>query len=159
MLEPKLQHPHLLCSPWERIRFLFCRRYNLGKTVLRRKLGLILLLIAVASCFSAAQTQSATGIEGVITIAPIHPGPLKKDMPTSGPFANGTFVVQSQAGIPIASFTTDAEGRFRVFVPSGHYTVSRKDGRSGPGYFGPFDVDVAAGKMTTVEWRCDSGMR
>jgi hypothetical protein len=138
---------------------LFCRRYNLGKTVPRRELGLILLLITMGSCFSPAQTQSASGIEGVITIAPIHPGPIKKDMPSSGPFANGTFVVQSQAGIAIASFTTDAEGRFRVFVPPGHYTVSRKDGKSGPGYFGPFDIDVAAGKMTTVEWRCDSGMR
>jgi hypothetical protein len=120
-----------------------------------------LLLIVMASCFSSAQTQSEshTGIEGVITIAPIHPGPIKKDMPSSGPLANGTFVVQDQAGSAIASFTTDAEGRFRVFVPAGHYTISRKDGKSGPEYFGPFDVDVTAGKMATVEWRCDSGMR
>jgi hypothetical protein len=113
----------------------------------------------MASAFSSAQTQSATGIEGVITIASIRPGPIKKDMPVSGPFANGTFVVQSQAGITIASFTTDADGRFRVFVPPGHYTVSKKGGKSGPGYFGPFDIDVTAGKTTTVEWRCDSGMR
>jgi hypothetical protein len=137
----------------------FCRRDNLGKTVPRRELGLILLLIAMASCFSLAQTQSATGIEGVVTIAPIHPGPIKKDMPGPVPFANGTFVVQNQAGIVIASFTTDAEGRFQVVVPPGHYTVSRKDRESEPGYFGPFDIDVIAGKMTTVEWRCDSGMR
>ena len=115
----------------------------------------------MASCFSSAQTQSElpTGVEGVITIGPIHPGPIKKDMPGSGPFANGTFVVQNQAGIAIGSFTTDAEGRFRVFVCPGHYTVSRKDGKAGPGHFGPFDFDVTAGKMTTVEWQCDSGMR
>ena len=127
----------------------------------RWELGLVLLMIVMARCSSSAQTQaeSPTGIEGVITIAPIHPGPIKKDMPSSGPFANGTFVVQNQAGIAIASFTTDAEGRFRVSVPAGHYTVSRKDGKSGPGYFGPFNIDVTAGKMATVEWRCDSGMR
>lgn len=124
-----------------------------------RELVLIVLLIPMASCFSSAQTGSATGVEGVITIAPSHPGPIKKDMPSSGPFANVTFAVQNQAGLAIASFTTDEEGRFRVFVPPGHYTVSRNNGKSGPGYFGPFDIDVSAGKMTTVEWRCDSGMR
>ena len=26
-------------------------------------------------------------------------------------------------------------------------------------HFGPFTVEIVAGKMTTVEWECDSGIR
>lgn len=109
---------------------------------------------------SPAQThpESGSGIEGIITISPIRPGPIKRETASAGPFANGAFTVKNQTGV-VASFTTDAEGRFRVSLPPGHYTVSRKDRQLGIGHFGPFEVDVAAGKMTAVEWRCDSGMR
>jgi hypothetical protein len=95
----------------------------------------------------------------VITVSPIRPGPLRAgaDIPNHGPFANTTFVVQSEKG-PAISFTTDNQGRFRVPLVPGHYTVLPKE-QGGPGHCGPFDVDVVAGKMTQVEWRCDSGMR
>jgi hypothetical protein len=118
-------------------------------------------MLLMMPCFlSSAQTHSgsSSGIEGRITISPIRPGPIRQDMPSSGPFANGTFTVQNQTGT-VTSFTTDAEGRFRVSLPPGHYTVTRKDGQRGVGHFGPFEVDVVAGKMTPVEWRCDTGMR
>jgi hypothetical protein len=31
--------------------------------------------------------------------------------------------------------------------------------KSGIGKYGPFDVDVVAGKMTRVTWECDTGIR
>jgi hypothetical protein len=37
--------------------------------------------------------------------------------------------------------------------------VTKKDRQKGIGRYGPFDVDVAAGQMTKVEWQCDTGMR
>jgi hypothetical protein len=41
----------------------------------------------------------------------------------------------------------------------GRYSVTREGGKRGIGNFGPFDVEVVAGKMTPVQWQCDSGMR
>ena len=109
--------------------------------------------------FLPGQTQSGseTGIEGVITIDPSRPGPVRADAPSS-PLANTAFIVESQKG-EITSFTTDDQGRFRMPLGPGHYKVSLKGKTGGVGRFGPFEVDVVAGQMTKVQWRCDSGIR
>ena len=74
------------------------------------------------------------------------------------PLSNTTFVIENQSGV-IKSFTTDDQGRFRVAVPPGKYTVRKEGWTRGIGKFGPFDVEVVSGKITKVEWECDSGMR
>ena len=132
---------------------------NYWKTVPRREIGLILLLIAMTSSFSSAQTQpeSATGIEGVITIAPIHPGPVREGVPSSAPLPNAAFTVANEKGT-VTSFTTDGQGRFRISLAPSRYQVSQS-GKTGIRRCGPFEVEVVAGKMTTVEWQCDTGMR
>jgi Prealbumin-like fold domain len=103
--------------------------------------------------------EPQTGIEGVITIAPAKPGPVRADAPGSVPLANATWVVKDDKGIVAKEFTTDDQGRFQTSLPSGRYTVSLKDKKTGVGRFGPFEVDVAAGQMTRVQWQCDSGIR
>jgi len=120
----------------------------------------VLMLLTMSAVFSAAQTPSGTetGIEGVIMISPAQPGPIRADSPGSIPLANAAFVVENEKS-EVASFTTDDQGRFRISVPPGHYKVSIKGKRPGIGRYGPFEVDVAAGKMTTVQWECDSGIR
>jgi|SRR5882724_2042176 len=120
----------------------------------------VLMLLTMSAVFSAAQTPSGveTGIEGLITISPTQPGPIGADSPGSKPLANTAFVVENQNG-EVASFTTDDQGRFRISVPPGHYRVSIKGKRSGIGRYGPFEVDVAPGKITKVQWECDSGIR
>ncbi|SRR6266540_591056 len=117
-------------------------------------------LLVMAACISAEQSPSGadTGIEGVITITPAQPGPVRADSPGSMPLANTAFVVENENGA-VASFTTDDQGRFRSSVPAGHYKVSIKGRKSSIGHFGPFEVDVAPGKMTKVQWECDSGIR
>ncbi len=117
-------------------------------------------LLVMAACLSAGQTTpgAETGIEGVITISPAQPGPSRADAPRSLPLGNVAFVVENQNG-EVASFTTDDQGRFRISVPPGHYKVSIKGRRAGIGRYGPFEVDVVPGKMTTVQWECDSGIR
>lgn len=99
-----------------------------------------------------------TGIEGVITVGPIHGGPVRPGMPSTKPLANATFVAGNETGA-VAEFTTDDQGRFRVSLAPSHYTVTKKDHQKGIGRYGPFDVDVTAGQMTKVEWHCDTGMR
>jgi hypothetical protein len=121
---------------------------------------IILTCLMMPVVFSSAQTQpgAGTGIEGVITIAPIHPGPAREGILNSRPLANTTFVVEKEKGVT-ASFTTNDQGRFRVSLAPGHYTVFMKWKNLGIGHYGPFDVDVVAGRMTKVQWECDTGMR
>jgi len=120
----------------------------------------VLAFLIMSALFSPGQTPSGaeTGIEGVITISPTQAGPVRDDSPASRPLANAAFAVENEKG-QVASFTTDAQGHFRTSAPPGHYKVSMKGRKSSIGRFGPFEVDVVAGKMTTVQWECDSGIR
>jgi Prealbumin-like fold domain len=117
-----------------------------------------LILMAVSA--STGQTPSAggSGIEGVITIGPANPGPIRADAAASMPLANATFAVEKNNG-EVTSFITDDQGRFRVSLPPGHYEISLKGRKSSIGRFGPFEADVAPDKMTKVQWECDSGIR
>ena len=125
-----------------------------------RRFSIIFGLIVMAVCACAEQTPSEgqSGIEGVITISPANPGPIRAGAAASVPLANATFVVENQSG-EVASFTTDGQGGFRASLPPGHYKVSLKGRKSSIGRFGPFEVDVVSGKMTNVHWECDSGIR
>ncbi len=97
-----------------------------------------------------------TGIEGVINVSPARPGPQREGMPSKMPLANTAFVVK-QGDEKVTSFTTDAAGHFRVTLPPGHYVVTRESG-SAIGHW-HFEVEVAPGKMASVDWTGDSGMR
>ena len=122
--------------------------------------SIVLAFLIVSALFSPGQTSSGaeTGIEGVITISPAQAGPVRDDGPGSKPLVNATFAVENEKG-SVASFTTDGQGHFRTSVPPGHYKVSMQARKSSIGRFGPFEVDVVAGKMTSVQWECDSGIR
>jgi len=124
-----------------------------------RRAPAILIVFIMCAGFLPGQTQSGseTGIEGVITIDPVRPGPVRADAPIS-PLANTAFSVESQKG-ETTSFTTDDQGWFRIPLAPGHYKVSLKGKTTAIGRYGPFEVDVLAGQMTKVRWRCDSGMR
>jgi hypothetical protein len=125
-----------------------------------RRFSIIWGLIVMAVCASVGQTPSErqSGIEGVITVSPAQPGPIRAGATGSIPLANATFVVENNDAA-VSSFTTDDQGRFRALLPPGHYKVSLRGRKSSIGRFGPFEVDVASGKMTKVQWECDSGIR
>jgi len=114
----------------------------------------------MAVCVSTGQTPSAgeSGIQGVITISPANPGPTRIGAAGSIPLAKSTFAVE-QNNNEVTSFITDEQGRFRVPLPAGHYKISLKGRRSSIGRIGPFEADVELGKMTDVQWECDSGIR
>lgn len=120
---------------------------------------LTLLLMNASVFFAASDPDRNTGIEGTITVSPIRPGPIKKGSEVSNvaPLPNAVFSVANDKGT-VTTFTTDGEGRFRLSLKPGHYAVSLAEYRF-PRPCGPFEIDVGPGKMTTVEWRCDSGMR
>jgi hypothetical protein len=128
---------------------------------LRLRLAAAPLLLALFQfpTMAASPTPSSMpgGIEGVILVSPNRPGPIRKDVPSESPAGNVTFVVK-QADAKVASFSTDAEGRFRVSLPPGHYVVTRDDPGARIGHW-HFEAEVRAGEMTSVRWTGDSGMR
>ena len=115
------------------------------------------LLTVPAQTPSAQQTDESTGIEGTILVSPNQGGPTRAGQSDSSPLPSTAFEVQ-QNGRVVREFQTDDQGHFRVFLPPGHYTVSRKNPQA-IGSYGPFEVDVATGKMSSVNWKCDSGLR
>ena len=107
---------------------------------------------------STPKPEPQTGLEGVISIGPIHGGPSRQGVPDSRPLAHAEFVVTKENS-SVASFQTDDQGRFHISLPPGHYTISRKDWKADLGSYGPFEVDIAAGQMKRVQWDCDTGIR
>ena len=108
---------------------------------------------------SQIEPDQPTGIEGVITVSPTRPGPLRKDADVSNiaPLPGAVFSVENDKG-KVTSFTTDNQGRFRLLLKTGHYVITLAEHRF-PRPCGPFPIDVVSDKITTVEWRCDTGMR
>src|SRR3954452_1893837 len=98
-------------------------------------------LITVFPVLAMAETPTpgASGIEGIISVSPSRPGPIRKDQPSAAPARNVEFVVRKEEA-RVTSFTTDAEGRFRIAIPAGHYTVLREDAGSRIGRW-RFEVD------------------
>ena len=119
------------------------------------------LAVLIAFGVPMARTQTPTpgpsGIEGVIMVSPSRPGPIRKDTPSAAPAGSIQFFVKKEDA-RVASFTTDAEGRFRVSLPPGHYTILREDPGSRIGHW-RFEAEVKSGEITKVEWVGDSGMR
>ena len=130
----------------------------------QQSLELFLTLIALFCCVARAETQPTpppepgTGLEGSISLHNISGGPVRQGVPDSKPLANTTFVVK-KGDLTIASFTTDDQGRFRISLPPGHYSISKKDWKSRVVFFGPFEVEIAAGQTKKVRWNCDTGMQ
>jgi hypothetical protein len=127
-------------------------------------LFLSLALCGLIPCLALTQTQpisaanGSTGIEGIISMTPIQGGPTRQGEPDSRPLANIIFEVK-QNGQITKSFQTDDRGEFHVELKPGHYTIARKDWKGAVGFYGPFEVEVTQGKMTRVEWKCDTGIR
>ncbi len=132
------------------------RSYDMKNRCLRRWSG---ILASVLLIFSMPEITSAgdSGVEGVITVSPARPGPIRKGESNQAPVADTAFVVK-KGDEKVAAFTTDATGHFRVMLPAGHYIVYREDTGVSIGHW-QFEVDVSADKMASVQWTGDSGMR
>jgi hypothetical protein len=130
-----------------------------------RKLIYVTSLLIIFAYPVAAQKPSElpAGVEGVISISPTPPRmsredtstPRKEDVDVPVPLANASFSVTTQNRV-VASFSTDEHGQFRVLVAPGHYTISQP-AKSQTRRCGPWEVDVVAGQVASVEWYCEMG--
>src|SRR2546430_17736051 len=95
--------------------------------IARRKVPLFLALLLTYGSVSSGQIEPdrGTGIEGVITVSPTRPGPIRagSDIPKATPLPNAVFTVGHEKGV-VRSFTTDREGRVRLSLKPGHYVVT-----------------------------------
>lgn len=101
----------------------------------------------------------ASGIEGVVTIGPQCPV-VRKGVPCPDlPYA-ATLAVVDAAGREVAVVMSDDDGRYRVALPPGRYTiVPRSPGDSQLPFASPIEVTVAAGAFTKADVAYDSGIR
>ena len=121
----------------------------------RRLLGIVLMSVLAQSM--SAET-SLSGIEGTVTVSPIHGGPSKQGVPDSGPMPNTVFAVETAAGT-VATFKTDEKGHFKVELPPGRYSIRIKEPTMKGRGCGLADIEVTAAGFKEVHWDCDTGMR
>ena len=114
-------------------------------------------LLGLLSPSVTAAENGGSGIEALFLLGPVQGGPARQGVPNSVPFAGAPITI-AKDGHTIATVTTDAEGRLRLPLAPGRYTLAVK-GKAGFGRCGPFDVDVVAGEFQTRQWQCDSGLR
>ncbi|HEY3600673.1 MAG TPA: hypothetical protein VGK72_01820 [Chthoniobacterales bacterium] len=125
---------------------------------------LFITLFSLCPCLALAQADmtptsgGSSGIEGTIMVSPTQGGPVRKGVPSTAGLPKTAFVVK-QGDKVVTSFETDTQGHFKVMLPAGHYTVTRQNYQGAVGHYGPFEVTVTEGKMATVQWQCDTGLR
>lgn len=100
-----------------------------------------------------------SGVEGQALLSPSHPGPIRRGETGTTPYKT-TVVVRDAAGKEVAQTETDSEGRFRLKLSPGTYTVGgpQRVGRFLP-RAGEETVTVEPGKYARVTLHFDSGMR
>ncbi|MFL6583247.1 MAG: hypothetical protein ACJ8KU_01875 [Chthoniobacterales bacterium] len=101
--------------------------------------------------------QPQSGIAGTVTISPTDGGPVRAGENDSAAMRAAEFVIRAGGKI-VTTFVTDEQGRFRIALPPGTYSVGTKGGKPGFGGCGPFEVKVAAGEISQVQWHCNSGL-
>lgn len=114
---------------------------------------LVVLALALAACGAAVPAN--TGIRGTVLAGPACPGPERLDSPC--PDRPVAMTVEVVSGTTVmATFTTDAAGRFSVGVPAGTYALRSKSGLPA---LRSTSVVVVEGQFTDVELHADTGIR
>ena len=123
----------------------------------RWRIFAVMLFSLLTGSMQAQPGSLATGIEGVISVSPIHGGPSRLGEKDSAPLANVAFDVVNDTTV-VTSFTTDAAGKFRVSLPPGHYSIRQREKKK-IGGCGTFQAEVTAAGFAKVHLDCDTGIR
>ena len=131
-----------------------------------RRLLPLLLLILGAFALIAAQCDGdgngnppSSGIDGLVTIGPVCPVE-RIDTPCPDKPHQATIVVQDEGGREVARVQSGEDGRFRLALAPGTYTLAPQSSNPGGLPYAPEQqVDVRAGEYTQVSIQFDSGIR
>ncbi|HEX7975159.1 MAG TPA: carboxypeptidase-like regulatory domain-containing protein [Anaerolineales bacterium] len=99
-----------------------------------------------------------SGIEGQALIGPACPGPARLEQPCPDKPYQGTFSVLDPASQQVARFQTGSDGKFRVPLPPGTYTLHAETTAAYP-RTSDQAVTVRLGQFTHIDITFDSGIR
>jgi hypothetical protein len=128
---------------------------------MKRLVLLIVLAALPAACAGEIDHGSVTsGIEGRATIGPLCPVEVVGSPCPDAPFV-ATITVRRADGDPVTHAETGDDGRFRIPLPPGTYTIEAEPlPPGGIARMLPVDpVTVRSGAYTTVPISFDSGIR
>lgn len=119
----------------------------------------VLLTLALAACTDIAPTPTPppdSGVRGQVLIGPMCPV-VREGTPCPDQPFQATVAVVDEAGVTLTAFRSGEDGRFRVALPPGRYTlVPQPDGiRHAP----EVRVEVPPGEFVEVTVTYDSGIR
>ncbi len=118
----------------------------------------ITLAMALAAC-GAQPAQSGTGIQGIVQVGPTCPVERINSPCPPHPIA-ATIVVRDGNGAEVTRFRSGADGRFKVDLAPGTYTlVGLTVGSSFLPRPIPTSVTVTQGMYASVNVEYDSGIR
>src|SRR5690242_4026302 len=123
--------------------------------------GLLAVALAVTTAApggTAAGAPVRSGLTGIVTRGPITPV-CRVNVPCDAPAA-GFALVFARAGVvhPVQT-KTDAQGRYRVALPAGIYTVSGAVPAGVGRGISPARVHVRAGHVDRIDFSVDTGIR
>ena len=121
------------------------------------KLLVLLGLVLVVACGGGSSTPSDSGIEGRVLVGPQCPVEVAGSPCPDRPASVRLVISKQNSHESVASVTSDADGRFRVALTPGAYTIIPLSQGPGPG--APQDVTVRRHAFTKVTVRIDSGIR
>jgi len=120
---------------------------------------LLLAFVLLAATCDNNPPPTNSGIEGTVTIGPMCPVERPDSPCPDQPYA-ATIVIEDDQGVEVARAQSGADGRFRVDLPPGRYTLvpQSPNGAQLP-YGAEQQVEVRAGEYTHVDVQYDSGIR
>lgn len=125
-------------------------------------LGAICLFAAVsiaAACDNGDGVPLDSGIQGIVTIGPVCPVE-QANSPCPDKTYAATIVAEDANGDEVARAQSGEDGRFRVELAPGRYTlVPHSPNEGAPPQASEQQVEVRAGEYTQVAIQYDSGIR
>jgi hypothetical protein len=117
-----------------------------------------LFLALLLSGVAAGGTTTPSGLRGLVTRGPITPVCMV-EQPCSEPAPHVTLLFSRNARVVGRAVTND-EGRYRVRLPAGLYSVKRRGAAATIGRgLEPDHARVRAGRVLRVDFSIDTGIR
>ena len=123
---------------------------------MRASVAAAALILVATTTPSASRATTASGLRGLVLRGPTAPV-CRLGEPCEAPAARVTLVF-SRSGTVVARTRTDADGRYRIALNPGRYTVRT----TRPGFertVSPARVTVPTGRYARVTFRIDTGIR
>jgi hypothetical protein len=124
---------------------------------MRVALGTLSLALVLAGAAGARINTAPSGLRGIVTRGPITPVCVA-EQPCTEPARNVTLLFSHDARVVGRAVTND-EGRYRVRLPAGLYSVRRPGVVRIDRRLEPDHARVRAGRFSRVDFSIDTGIR